>query len=88
LIKELVQKGYLEKELEKALESSGYIKGNRLREETYDLLEVSSYKVDKDHFPLISIDGINELAPMKNIIGYTLQLDLSRIEHLVIFQKQ
>ena len=64
-------------ELEKALTKLGYKKGSRLRDISYNVLELSSYDVNKDLFPIISLDEINQFAPLKNILNYTLELDLA-----------
>ena len=77
LLEELVSEGYDRMELEKALTKLGYKKGSRLRDISYNVLELSSYDVNKDLFPIVSLDEINQFAPLKNILNYTLELDLA-----------
>lgn len=87
LVSTLISLGYLEKDLEESLESLGYPKGDRNREEPYDLLSILQYPIDKETFPLFTIDDINNYAPKSNIVSYSIGLDLSNIDHKTIFEK-
>lgn len=88
LASNLVDLGYPEQQLERSLVLCGYKKGNRLRDETYDLLEALSYEISKNQFPIMSIEDINRFAPRKNIVGYSIEIDLVGLEHTkVLFKK-
>lgn len=87
LVSDLIILGYSEKDLEDALKSVGYEKGERLRDESFDILSILKYKVDKETFPLFTIEDINSFAPHSNITSYTIGLDLSTIEHEIIYEK-
>ena len=89
LAKELVSLGVPEAELEELLSKQGYGKGARARDITYDLLSLYAYKLSKDTFPIFGLEDINnQFAPYKNITGYTLEIDLSSVEHIAIFEKE
>lgn len=87
LVTTLISMGYPEQDLEESLESLGYVKGDRNRDEPYDLLSILEYKISKETFPLFTIEDINTFAPQSNIISYSIGLDLSNIEHKTIFEK-
>lgn len=84
LVKDLVLMGYNEIELETSLQKIGYRKGSRLRNICYDVLELRSYDVNKENFPIITLEEINKLGSQNNIINYTLTLDLNCINHTQI----
>lgn len=89
IVKQLVELGYSSDELENLLSGLGFKKGNRSRDESYDLLAIYSYRINDRAFPLFSLEDINNaFAPGKNIIGYNLELDLSNIDHSVIYEKE
>lgn len=89
IVKELLNLGYPKDNLEKLLTKQGLIKGSRARDESYDLLSIRSYKISKEYFPIFSLENINDnFAPKRNIVGYTLELDLTGIEHDAIFEKE
>ena len=79
LVKELVCLGYDESSLESALYNLGYGRGSRNRDLCYDVLEIKSYDVNNENFPLISLEKLNELGPKNNIVNYSLVLDLKTI---------
>jgi len=84
---ELVKVGYSETKIEDNLVQKGMLKGSKSRRIPYDVLEVSLYPVNKNTFPIISLEKINELAPTKNIMDYQLLLDLNTIPHKVLYEK-
>lgn len=84
LVEDLVSMGYDETELEMSLQKLGYKKGSRIRSICYEALEIRSYDVNEDNFPIISIEDVNALGPKNNIINYTLSLDLNCIEFIKI----
>ncbi len=89
LVIDLIQMGYPKEVLEKSLTKQGYGRGSRSREESYDLLGIYSYSVDNNNFPVFTIEQLNEkFAPKRNIVGFNLELDLSGIEHKVIYSKE
>ena len=89
LVSELVNLGVSEFELEEMLNKQGYGKGARSRDITYDLLSLYSYKITKETFPIFGLEDINnQFAPYKNIVGYMIDLDLSSIEHEIIYEKE
>lgn len=88
LLKDLISLGYDSNELEKSLEFIGFKIGNRLRDDTYDLLSLYIYDVTIDNFPIISIEDINKYAPHNNILGYELKVDLTPIEKTILFEKE
>lgn len=87
LVATLTSMGYPEQDLEDSLESLGYAKGDRSRDESYDLLSILEYEINKESFPLFTIDDINTFAPQSNIVSYSIGLDLSNIDHRTIFEK-
>lgn len=84
---DLIKAGYSEDELEAGLSDKGLIKGSKLRKITYDLLELSSFAVDKENFPLISLEQLNKSAPKHNICDFQLLLDLVGVSHHTIYLK-
>ena len=86
--KELVNLGYSESKIEEALEKKGLPKGIRKRNDTYDLVEVRSYDVNEDNFPLISLAELNARVKSKNIIDYSLSIDLSNCKFEQIYSKK
>lgn len=89
LVKELSSLGYDETKLEDSLSKLGYSKGSRSREASYDLLSLYSYPISKETFPVFGLDELNDkFAPSKNIISYSLEIDLSGIIHDVIYEKE
>ena len=81
LVLELMVLGYNKDELEESLSKAGIKKGSRAFKETYDILEIRSYKVTNENFPILSKEEINQLAPKKNIVNYSLELDLTPVEY-------
>lgn len=81
LVDDLVLLGYDKNELEVALQKLGFRKGSRVRNICYDILEVRSYDVNEENFPVISLEAINRLGHKNNILNYTLTLDLNCIEY-------
>ena len=89
LVKELSSLGYDETKLEDSLNKLGYAKGSRVRETSFDLLSLYSYPISKETFPVFGLDELNDaFAPAKNIIGYSLEIDLSSIEHKALYEKE
>lgn len=88
LVRELIELGYDSNDLERNLENNGFKIGSRSREETYDLLSLYSYDVNCKNFPIISIEDINVHAPLKNILGFELKIDLSPVEKNILFEKE
>ena len=89
LVKQLVEIGYPQDELEKLLSDQGYKKGNRSRDESYDLLGLYSYDITNEVFPVFTLEELNDkFAPNKNIVGYTIELDLSGVNHEVLYEKE
>lgn len=88
LLKDLIAMGYNQTYLEESLQKNGFKEGNRNREETYDLLSLYVYKVNKLNFPIISLQDINSNAPLKNILGFELKIDLTPIEPKILFEKK
>lgn len=86
--KELVDLGFSESKIEEALEKKGLPKGIRKRTETYDLIEVRSYNVDDDSFPLFSLADLNERVKSKNIIDYSLSIDLAKCPFQIVYSKK
>jgi hypothetical protein len=87
LVHDLVLGGYNENELNDSLGKLGYNIGCEERTVGYDLLALYSFDVDRSSFPLISLDELNNLAPKKNIVGFSLMLDLSSLQKNTIFEK-
>lgn len=87
LIEQLVRLGYPENKLEESLSNLGYKKGDRQRDESFDLLSLYRYEINKENFPLFTVSDINQFAPNNNIIGYTISLDLTSVNHEVLFEK-
>ena len=81
LVNDLVNDGYPQDELEKSLFDLGYKKGSRERTITFDLLEMLSFDVNNQNFPIIKLEELNSFAPKKNILNYTLKLDLSSLDN-------
>ena len=88
LVEDLSNLGYDKNEIEKYLDNEGYKIGSRYRNITYDLLSYYLYDITKKSFPVIGLDKINTLAPLENIIGYRLTIDLLPIEKTVVFEKE
>lgn len=78
-VDELVSMGYSATELEDSLKKMGYEQGSRNRKRTYNLLSMTSYKVNEENFPIVSLESINNLTKSKNIVGFKLTIDLSTI---------
>ena len=88
VVEDLVKLGYNREELENKLIGMGYKKGNRIRKVTYDILSIHSYDVDQNNFPTITLEQINDLTKTKNIVNYTLTLDMATIEgNLISYNK-
>ena len=85
LVKKLVENGYDYEELERKLECIGYKKGSQQRDIGYRLIGIYLYKVDKNTFPIISLEEINKYSNYKSIINYSLTLDLTGIPFETIF---
>lgn len=79
IVDELVLMGYPATELEDSLKKMGYEQGSRNRKRTYNLLSMTSYKVNEENFPIVSLESINNLTKSKNIVGFKLTVDLSTI---------
>lgn len=79
IVDELVSMGYPATELEDSLKKMGYEQGSRNRKRTYNLLSMTSYKVNEENFPIVSLESINNLTKSKNIVGFKLTVDLSTI---------
>lgn len=88
VVNELIKLGYNEYELNEKLEKMGYKSGNRIRKVTYDVLSITEYDVNDINFPTITIEQINALTNTKNIVNYTLTLDMSTINGKIITYKQ
>ena len=89
LVRDLKLLGFPEAELEESLSKQGYGKGARSRDYTYDLLSIYAYRISKETFPIFGLEDINnQFAPYKNITGYTLEIDLSSVNHEVIYEKE
>ncbi len=84
LVKEISDLGYDKQELEESLANMGYRAGNRTRKKTYYVLSMCSYKVDEDNFPVLPLDDLNNMTKTRNIVGYSLELDLSSVDHETI----
>ena len=85
---ELIQLGVPEDEIEECLLQKGLTKGSRYRKVSYDLIEILSYDVTEAMFPKITLEQLNDSAPLKNITDYELTLSLDSIPHTVIVAKQ
>lgn len=72
----LIQLGYPETLLEKALEANGFEKGCTARNRKYRLIEMKSYNVD-DSFPAISESSFKGDVIPKNILRINYTVDLS-----------
>ncbi|QWB96608.1 PD-(D/E)XK motif protein [Mycoplasmatota bacterium] len=81
LSKKIAEAGYNIDKLEMELSKLGYPKGISTRENSFNLIEFRKYKIEKETFPQISLEKINELSPKKNIVSYTIELDLSGIQY-------
>lgn len=79
IVDELISMGYPATELEDSLKKMGYEQGSRNRKRTYNLLSMTSYKVNEENFPIVSLESINNLTKSKNIVGFKLTVDLSTI---------
>ena len=77
IVKKLVEKGYSELELEQKLEKVGYKKGSQERDVGFRIIGIYSYDVNKNTFPIISLEEINSYSIYKSIINFTLTLDLT-----------
>ena len=88
LVKEIVGMGYNEDELEECLTKEGYRKGNRKRDDSYDLLMIKSFNITKEEFPVFKLEEINAFAPKKNIISFNLGLDLSANNGQIEYEKK
>ncbi len=84
VVADLVNLGYSKHELEDKLQSMGYKRGNRVRTKTYDILSINVYDVNENNFPVVTLEEINGLTKTKNIVNYTLTLDMSTIEGTTI----
>ena len=81
LVKEIIELGYCEEELESLLTKIGYKKGSRLRNLCYEILEIRLYDIDKTYFPIISLSELNKVCSTTNIMNYTLTIDLNCIKY-------
>lgn len=81
LVLELVNLGYSKSDLEDSLTQMGYRAGNRTRKQTFAILNINSYTVNENNFPVIDINDLNDLSTTKNIIGFKLTLDLASIPY-------
>lgn len=79
LVYELVNLGYCKNDLEDNLKQMGYRAGNRTRKQTFSILNINSYVVNENNFPVINIKDLNDLSSTKNIVGFKLTLDLASI---------
>jgi hypothetical protein len=84
LVKDIVSMGYDPVTLENSLESIGYPRGRRIREQSFNLLAMYQYEVNKDTFPVITLKDINNFSAFGNIVGFTLSLDLSSVPHITL----
>lgn len=84
LVDQLVALGYSREVLEEKLMKIGYAKGSRVRNISYEVINMLSYDVNEYNFPIISLDKINEFAPRKNITNYSLKLNLTSLNHDII----
>lgn len=80
LVKEIACLGYNESEIEENLDLMGYSKGKRIRNTCFNILEVVSYEVNESTFPIVTLEKINNLSTVKNIINFKLTLDLATIK--------
>ncbi|MGO1058531.1 PD-(D/E)XK motif protein [Planococcus sp. FY231025] len=83
LVNKLIVCGYPEYKIEEALSLQGFEKNTSIRNKKYELLEMKSYKVDKD-FPLIDF---NSAVPPKftdYVIKINYSIDLSGIDSVAI----
>ena len=87
IVSDLISLGYSKKDLEESLESLGYPKGDRSRDDSYDILSILQYPINRETFPLFTIDDINRFAPKSNITSYSIGIDLNNIDHISIFEK-
>lgn len=79
LVKELVDMGYSKAILEECLTKMGYREGKRTRQQSYAVLEISSYEVNSDNFPIIKLEDLNALTKSKNIVSFKMRLDLTGV---------
>lgn len=84
LVKDLINLGFSENELEKNLTQMGYRKGNRTRKQSYNILSIYCYDINEENFPILKLDDINNLSNIKNIVGFKLTLDLTALPYKVI----
>ena len=88
MVKEIVGMGYSEDEIEECLLKEGYKKGNRKRDDSYDLLMIKSFDVTKEEFPVFKLEEVNVFAPKKNIISFKFGLDLSANDGQIEYEKK
>lgn len=81
LVEELVKKGVSRECLESELTNLNYQKGTKERLESFEVLELRSYMVKKETFPLINVDQLNKLANVSNIVNFKLDIDLDGMEY-------
>ncbi len=84
LVADLVSKGISKDYLEEELTRLGYPKGIKERHESYEILELRAYNVEKNKFPLISLEDINKLGLTSNIVNFKLDFDLTGIDYIKI----
>lgn len=87
-VDELGKIGFPTADIEDVLLKKGFPKGSRVREESYDLLEIRSFDVNANIFPLISLEKLRELTGCRNIIDYSLSIDLSSAPYESIYSKK
>ncbi len=84
---DLIALGYPKNEIEACLLEKGIIKGSKYRKVSYDLIEIRDYPVSPETFPTVSLEKLNEGAPMRNITDYQLTLDLDTVPYTSLFAK-
>lgn len=88
LVDILIQNGIESDYIEERLEGLGLPKGSSSRQETFNLLECSSYKIDED-FPKITPESFKNNHIPKHIVQINYSIDLSGLEkeNIVLFKE-
>lgn len=74
--------------IEDLLKKKNMPRGMRLRKEEFDLIEVKSYEVTAKNFPLFDLKKLNDLSESKNIIDFSLTIDLNAAPSTLIYSKK
>jgi len=78
--KKLAEDGYNNSSISKYLNDSGFIKGARIRDEKYKVLEIRKYSVN-DEFPKITKDSFVNGAFPASIVKLIYTIDLANIDY-------